>query len=207
MRHPPPTKNPDLDRPHDMVPNASHESVNTSKPEQAESSPETSGSEALKRSVLGMDVASHLHGGDPHFVTSTKPHPKRKVKEDDPAWKKMQLKTRLDPTKEIGGPSYIGDLEKAQTVLGGIDRCLAVFKSLNEGILLIRNELGRILSKDDMWSEYVPPDRVNDLPDGDERHDYSKRRRIRPSATHMSNTHLGQAQGGNHTSSPKFYKR
>jgi hypothetical protein len=35
MPRPPPTKNPDLDRPHDMVPNASHESVNTSKPEQA----------------------------------------------------------------------------------------------------------------------------------------------------------------------------
>lgn len=185
----------DLKRPHDMMPSGT-EDVNTSHPEEAEGSgTATSGSEALKAG-LAFNAPPIAYGPQdpPSLVSSTKPHPKRKVDKDDPAWKKKEKQTRLDPTKGVGGPSYIGDIDKAE---------LAVLKELIKAL----EGLVNMICKDSIDSEYSPPDRINDLPDGKERQDYSQRARTRPVSDSMTDAQLGQGTAGNNTTAPKYYKR
>lgn len=188
-------KPPPRTKPHDLTPTGP-EDVNTSQPEAAEGSVDTSGAEALKADIaLGPPPIAYGPHDPPTLVSSTKPHPKRKINKKDLAHERFEKETRLDPAKEIGGPSYIGNVgRKAE-----IEILSLLVKALTNLVL--------ILSKDGFDSEYIPPDRIDDLPKGDERKDYSQRRRIRPVSSHLGDELLGVATNGNNTTNPKFTKR
>ncbi len=162
----------DLNRPHDAIPSGSDD-VNTSHPEQAESAPSTSGPESRKADPFAVIPSIAFGPKDPPtLVSSTKPHPKRKIKDSDPAWVKREKETRLDPTKGVGGPSYIDDIDKSEiSTLSELVSCMIAIVKAIAGFT------------DD---KIVPPDRVNELKDGDKYPDYDNDHRERPTSSSMS---------------------